>query len=167
VEREEVVKKLIVVALAGVATLAVPIVGAEAKPPWGAGEKAAGKGGAKSKRCEKPRAVGFVAAGTLASVEGSSVNLTVARANRHARRWLESNEAAFDTANLTVSFAGVTDGDLSGTVDLADVLPADRVRVLGKLALPKRGCGGEAVLTLRKVKVLREVATETEADTTG
>ena len=66
-----------------------------------------------------------------------------------------------------MSFAGVTDGDLSGAVDLADALPTDRVRVLGKLALPKRGCEGEAVLTLRKVKVLREVATETEAETTG
>jgi hypothetical protein len=167
VDREEVVKKLIVVALAGLATLALPIVGAEAKPPGAGGEKAAGKGGTKSKRCKKPRAVGFVAAGTLASVEGSSVNLTVVRANRHARRWLESNEAAFDTADLTVSFAGVTDAELSGAVDLADVLPTDRVRVLGKLALPKRGCEGEAVLTLRKVKVLREVATETETETTG
>ena len=153
-------KKLIVVALAGLATLALPIVGAEAGPPWAGGEKAAGKGGTKSKRCKKPRAVGFVAAGTLASVEGSSVNLTVVRANRHAAL-ARGNEAAFDTADLTVSFAGVTDGDLSGAVDLADVLPTDRVRVLGKLALPKRGCEGEAVLTLRKVKVLREVATET------
>jgi len=161
------VKKMIVVALAGLATLALPVVGAQAKSPRAGGEHAAGKGGEKSKRCKKPRAVGFVAAGTLASVDGSSVSLTVARANRHARRWLETSEATFDTADLTVSFVGVTDGDLSGAVDLADALPTDRVRVLGKLALPKRGCEGAAVLTLRKVKVLREVATETEAETTG
>ena len=160
-------KKMIVVALAGLATLAVPVVGADAKGPPADGDKAAGKHGAKSKRCKKGRAVGFVVAGTLASVEGSSVTLTVARANRHARRWLETGEAAFDTAGLTVSYVGVTDGDLSGAVDLADVLPTDRVRVLGKLALPKRGCEGEAVLTLRKVKVLREVAAETETETTG
>jgi hypothetical protein len=160
-------KKLIVITLAGLATLALPVVGAQAQPPSAGGEKAAGKGGAKSKRCKKPRALGFVAAGALASVEGSSVTLTVARANRHARRWLETSDATFDTAGLTVSFVGVTDGDLSGAVELADVLPTDRVRVLGKLALPKRGCEGEAVLTLRKVKVLRDPASETETETTG
>jgi hypothetical protein len=151
-------KKLMILSLAALATLALPVLGAQAKPSDAGGQKAAGKHGAKSKRCAKVRSVGFVVRGTLSAYDESSVTLAVTRSNRHATRWLEDNDpAVFDTTGLTVSFAGVTDADASGVVDLADVLPTDRVRVKGKLALPKARCTGDVVLTVKKVSVSREV----------
>jgi len=162
--KEDVLKKLIVVALAGLATLALPVVGASAKPPWAGGEKAGGQHG-KSHRCAKPRRVGFVVAGSLAAWDGTSMTLTVARGNRHARRWLDVNEPVFDLTDLTVRFNGVADGDASGTVDMADVLPTDRVRVSGKLALPKRGCVGDSELVVRRVRVKRESPADSETET--
>ena len=157
-------KRIIILALAGLATLALPLA-AGAKPPSADGQKPAGKHGAKSKRCAKPKRVGFVAAGPLVAVDQSSLTVGVERGNRHARRWLEDNDAVFDVDGLTVGFAGVVDGDASGTVDLADVLAGDRVRVVGKLSLPKRGCDGEATLSLRKVKVSREAPVAPDGET--
>jgi len=158
------VKKLILVVLAGLATVALPVMGAEAKP---SPDKAAGKHGAKSKRCDKARSVGFVVRGTFASADGASVTVTVERANKHASRWLEDGGVpTFDTTGLTVEFVGVVDGDASGTVDLADALTTDRVHVKGKLALPKRKCEGDAVLTVKKVKVSREAPEAPAEETT-
>lgn len=154
-------KKLIILCLAALATLVLPVLGAEAKPSGAGGEKAAGKHGAKSKRCKKARSVGFVVRGSLSAYDESSLTLAVTRSNRHAARWLEDNDpAVFDTTGLTVSFEGVADGDASGAVDLADVLPTDRVKVLGKLTLPKARCEGDVSLKLKKVKVSRESAEE-------
>lgn len=153
-------KKLMILCLAALATLALPVLGAEAKPSWAGGQKAAGKHGAKSKRCGKVKSVGFVVRGTLASSVEDSVTLTVTKSNKHAARWLEENDPSFDTAGLTISYEGVTDADANTVVDLADVLPTDRVKVKGKLALPKAGCEGEVVLTVKKVSVSREVEEE-------
>ena len=150
------------VVLAGLATTALPVLSAEAKPGH---DKPAVKHDGKSKRCKKARSVGFVVRGSLESYEDASVTLAVQRANRHARRWLEAGNApVFDTTGLRVKFAGVTDANADSVVDLADVLPTDRVKVLGKLAVPKAGCEGEVALKLKKLRVSRNAAEEKNDD---
>ena len=74
--RRDEVKKLIAVALAGLATVALPVVGAQAKPDH---EKGRGKHGAKSKRCKKPRSVGFVLRGSLGSLGGRGRSRSMSR----------------------------------------------------------------------------------------
>jgi hypothetical protein len=152
-------KNLIVVALAALATLALPVLAAEAKRPAGA-EKAAAKQGTKSQRCKKPRSVGFIVRGSLAAHDQASVELAATSSNRHAARWLEQNTSAFDTTGLTLTFAGVTDADASGSIDLADVVATDVVRVKGKLSLPKAGCAGDSALTVKKFSITRATSEE-------
>lgn len=153
-------KNLIVVALAALATLAFPVLAAEAKRPAAGAEKAAAKQGTKSQRCKKPRSVGFVVRGSLAAYDQASVELAATGSNRHAARWLEQNTSVFDTSGLTLTFAGVTDADASASTDLADVVATDVVKVKGKLSLPKAGCAGDAVLTVKKVSVTRATSEE-------
>lgn len=95
--------------------------------------------------------------GSLASYDDASVALDVARANRHAAKWLSApNAPAFAIAGVRLAFEGVTDANGTG-VGLDDVVATDRVRVVGKLSRPKRGCpAGEQLLKLRVVKVTRE-----------
>ena len=113
-----------------------------------------------SKRCAKSPAVGFVAAGSLAGYDETTVSLDVAQANRHARRWLAANDPVFSLIGVQPSFEGVTDANADGVVDLADVTAGDRVQVMGKLARPKRGCAGTSALRVRRVTVTRETAEE-------
>ena len=109
-----------------------------------------------SKRCAKSPAVGFVATGSLAGYDETSVSLGVARANKHARRWLVSNEPVFTLLGVQPSFEGVTDANADGAIDLADVVASDTVQVMGKLTRPKRGCEGASSLRIRRVTVTRE-----------
>ncbi len=148
-------QKIIISALAAGALAAGGIVTAEAKPSK-AGKAAKGGKASKSKRCAKAKKVGFVVKGTFGSSDGITLTVGDARGNKHARGWLAQNGAEFSLDGIAVSFEGVTDADADGTVDLDDVQPTDQVRVIGKLAQPKKRCAGESTLTVRKIKVVRE-----------
>jgi hypothetical protein len=144
------VKKIVVCAAVAASLVAMPVLTADAKP----GKSGKSAKAQKSKRCKKPRRLGFVVRGSLASFDSTSVTLDVARANRHARRYLESNAATFATADARVRFVGVTDTGTDG-VGFEDVASSDRVRVLGKLLVPKRRCEGDTSLVVKKIKVVR------------
>lgn len=158
----------LITAAAALSLAAAPAAGAQpGEHGNGPGQRAAGQ----PKRCEHTKNVGFAAAGSLASFDDASLTLTVAKANHHARVFLASNPAVFSTADVTPAFVGVTDANADGVVGLADVVATDRVRVIGKLALPKRGCDGTASVTVRKLSVVRpttdpEPGTEPPAPTT-
>jgi hypothetical protein len=151
--------KTIGAAMAAAALVGAPVQGAAAKPGEHGSHGLSGQHG----RCAKPQSVGFAAAGTLAGYTAGSVTLTVTRANKHARTFIAGAGSTFSTAGARVRFDGVTDADGSGTVDFADVLPTDVVRVIGKVSRPKHGCpAGDAALTLRKVQVVRPDTAEAE-----
>jgi hypothetical protein len=116
------------------------------------------------RRCRRPQSVGFVAKGSLTSFTAEAITLDVKRANPHARRFIQAAGSEFTLGTARVKFAGVTDADSNGTVDFADVLPTDRVTVVGKATRPKRGCEGDAALTLRRVQVVRPKADPAPAD---
>ena len=180
-------KKMIVTATAALSVLAFPVAAADARPGHGGGNGPDGRAhGAPeavptpsatgtgenageqpsegrrrgSRKCKRPHAVGFVVKGSLASFTAETVTLDVKRANRHARSYLEAAESTFTLGTARVRFDGVTDGDASGAVDFADVLPTDRVVANGQATRPKRGCEGETVLKLRKLQVIRPQAEE-------
>ena len=134
--------KKVALAVAAIAVLALSPA-AQAKP-------------GSSKRCAKSPGVGFVATGSLAGYDETSVSLDVARANRHARRWLASNEPVFSLLSVEPSFEGVTDTNADGAIDFADVVASDSVQVMGKVTRPKRGCEGASSLKIRRVTVTRE-----------
>ena len=117
----------------------------------------------QSGKCKRPRRVGFVAAGTVTTLDASSLTLTVSKANRHATNWLALNAPTFATAGARLHLKGIVDSTGDGLVDYADVLSTDRVRVIGKLIRPKRGCTGETVVSLRRIHVRRKSA-DTEPD---
>ena len=138
--------KKVALAIAAIAVLALSPA-AQAKP-------------GSSKRCAKSPAVGFAATGSLAGYDETSVSLDAARGNKHARRWLASNEPVFSLAGVQPSFEGVTDENADGAIDLSDVLASDSVQVMGKLTRPKRGCEGASSLRIRRVTVTRETDEE-------
>lgn len=168
-------KRLILVAVAALSVLAFPIA-ADAKRGQGQGQAGQGddsRSGDReqrsdqrrgSRKCKKPHAVGFVAKGSLTSFDAAAGTLTldVKRANRHARRYIEAAGSTFTLGEARVRFVGVTDGNGSGSVDLADVLPTDKVVATGKATKPKRGCEGDIVLKLRKLQIIRPQADEAE-----
>lgn len=121
-----------------------------------------GRGRGAAKRCSKPRKVGFSVRGSLDSFTPEDVTITVARANKHARSFIEGDTHTFTLEGARVKFEGVTDADASGTVDFADVLPTDVVKATGKVTRPKRGCTAEPTVKLRKVHVERPVAEAAE-----
>jgi hypothetical protein len=158
-------RKALAIAISTTAIVGVAAAGATATPPEGAGPpESAGKpeSPGSSAKCKKPHGVAFVVGGTLTGYSELDLTLEVSQANRHARRWLESNEPTFSTEGAVVSFVGVTDADASGAVGFEDVAATDRVRVIGKLVKPKPGCeDDEAVVpdqgvVPRKIKVSRE-----------
>ena len=123
-----------------------------------------GRGKERStKRCERAHLVGFAVKGTLAAYDAGTITLDVVRGNRHARRYLETNPATFSLADARMRFQNVTDANSDGTVDFADVASTDRVMALGRLAVPRKRCEGEAGLVIGKVKVLREAVEEEPA----
>jgi hypothetical protein len=150
-------KKTIISLMTAAAVAAVPVA-APAAPGPGSG----GSGGEikqrKSSRCKKVKRVGFVVQGALAAYDATTATLTVRKANQHARRWLAvPNPPTFDVASARKKFAGIADGNGTG-VGFDDVLPTDRVRVIGKLLVVKRGCEQaltQSPLSIRKVQVTR------------
>ena len=172
-------KNVTVAALAAVALVAVPAAGADpgkgklrsegkAQHRSGKGDSGGERAGKRElRKCKRQRRVGFVAAGTASAQDSGSFVLTVRRANRHAKKWLAVNEATFSTAGVKLRLKGIDDSTGDGTVDFADVLSTDRVRVIGKLSRPKRRCTGDATLRLRRIVVHRKFdAKETELDET-
>lgn len=165
-------KKIVPAVVAAAALVAFPVAGVQAKPAGKRGqdtERHAGKRdaeskrNAKSKRCKKQSRRGFVVRGSLAGYDAESVTLDVERANKHARRWLRDNDPTFDTSAARFAFEGVDDASGDGHVDLDDAVATDRVRVLGKLSMPKRGCDGDGSLHVHKVVVTRETEDGDEA----
>ena len=144
-------KKIALSILAATALIAGGAVNAGAKPAHAGGKKAA-----KAKKCAKTQKVGFVVKGTFGSTDGATITVANPHGNKHARRWLAGNAPSFALAGVAVSFEGVTDANADGVIDLADAQPTDQVRVIGKLARPKKRCAGASTLTVRKVKVVRE-----------
>ena len=162
-------KRAFIATLAAAALLVAPVAGVEAKP----------NGEGKSKKCDKPKRVGFKINGTFAGYEGTELSVVVVRANRHARDWLaDDNEPVFDTSGVeNTKFIGVTDTGFAG-VGFADAVEGDRVKIKAKLELQKRGCeteddvvevgvedylepdGAAAGLDVKKIKVKRPDATE-------
>jgi hypothetical protein len=162
--------------------LAFPVAVAGAKPGHGngnGGERGQGhgvenrsddrrpnteqrEGRRAARRCKRTHSVGFVVKGSLASFTAESVTLDVKRANRHARGYIKTAGSTFTLGAARVRFVGVTDGDSSGTVDLADVQPTDKVVAVGKATRPKRGCEGEVELKLRKLQIVRPQAQESD-----
>ena len=160
-------KRVLFATLVAAALLVAPVAGAEAKPD--------GDGGAtKSKKCEKPRHVGFKITGTLlAGSDLTTIDMTVSHANRHARDWLAENAPSFvlldflvnDEGDETIKFIGVTDEVAPLGVGFEDAVGDEfRVKLKGKLELLKHGCedavedavpGVDAVpeVDVRKVKV--------------
>ena len=157
-------KQILVGAMTALALTAGPAVSAEAKGP-----KAKGKSERQAlkqvKKCAKATSVGFDLRGTLAGYEAPNLALTVTKANKHARNWLKTNAATFDVTNVPFASEGLTDRDLNGVMTVDDVAPGDRVKVQGKLALPKRGCEADAALTLKRIKATREAPSEDEVVT--
>ena len=129
-------------------------------------DKGDGQGRGKersAKRCERAHVVGFAVKGTLAGYDAETITLDVVRGNRHARRYLENHPATFSLANAQLRLRGVTDANSDGNVDLADVASTDKVMALGRIAVPRKRCEGEASVVIGKVKVVREAVEEEPA----
>ena len=154
-------KKTAITAALATALCVAPAAGAQADPGKGHG-KPRGKE-RSAKRCERPHRVGFVVRGTLAAHDAATATLDVRRANRHARRYLESHPATFSLAGVKVVLKGITDANSDGTVDLDDVSSTDKVRAIGRIAVPRRRCEGEVSVVIRKIKVVREASDEEPA----
>jgi hypothetical protein len=132
-------------------------------------------GNGTSKRCKKPTVnKGFVVKGTLTSytadtasttdVNEAVVGMTVTGANRHARKaGVEKGETY--TADGTPGASGRD----AFTVQLSDFealespeVNEDKVRVVGKISVPKRRCGSSTTtgagdlddVNIRKVKII-------------
>lgn len=166
-------KKTISTALAGLAVAALPLAAADAKPGRGNSDSYSNDNSAsapdetrdqrrQARRCKRGRKVGFAVRGTLAGFTAEDVTLTVARANKHARSFIDGDTHTFALDGARVKFEGVTDADADGDVDFADVAPTDRVKATGKVIRPKRGCEAEPTVTVRKIQVERPEADEAE-----
>lgn len=116
-----------------------------------------------AKRCERARVVGFAVKGTLTGYDAETITLDVVRGNRHARRYLETQPATFSLADARLRFRGVTDANSDGNVDFADVASTDSVKAIGRIAVPRKRCEGEASVVIGKVKVVREAVEEEPA----
>jgi hypothetical protein len=140
--------------------------------------KAKGHGKAK-----KAKSVGFALSGTeltgLNVTDGKAAGpftLDLTSANKHARAFLGLTKTQIqgdDTTSIPVAsddtfrlrLNGVTDGADAGTdVSLADVLPTDRVKVVGKVTRVKKGdTTTTRTLDVKKITVTRETETEQQS----
>jgi hypothetical protein len=157
-------KKVLLSVLAIAAIVAVPVAGAQAKPPAYKVNKgkALGKAKAKAKakgkarRCAKPQRVGFVVDGTFGSYTDPDLTVNVVEANKHAGGWVAANGSTFPMAGVAAAFEGVTDGNADGLVSFADLTSTDQVIIVGKLSRPKKGCTGSTSVVVRHVHVIRQ-----------
>ena len=157
---------------------------ATAERPSSPGSQGKGKTPSSKGRCGKVNK-GYVVAGTLVShtltqnpdgTYDGTVTVKVTKANSHAKKSgaTTDSEQTYTLDDDKVSFGeGVTDGADEGTdVGLADVVAGDKVRVLGKIAVQKKGskkkaCPGDryGAVDVRKVGFKRD-APEQPAPTT-
>lgn len=146
-----------------------------------AGQKQDRREARKERRENRRSRVGFVVAGVklenLTVTDGriSAFSLDLTAANKHARKLLGVDRAfirgteskqipvvAGDEAK--VRLRGITDGGDEGTtVELADVLPTDRVHVIGKARKTRTGEGEARTTTysdldIKKIVIKRRVA---------
>jgi hypothetical protein len=118
---------------------------------------------AQSHRCA-PHKVGYVAAGTLvshtlvldagATTYSGDVTIDVTRTNKHARADQGTTKTyTLDHARVVL---GLDDQNADGRVDLADVAPGSRVKVIGSVTKLSRRCdqtGFTPELKIRKLIV--------------
>ena len=140
-----------ILSLAAVLALAVP-ASAIAEKPADPGSN----GQAKSKRCKKRPNVGYTATGTLvgtpsaADADGNvTLTVNVTKTNKHARA------LKGDGKTITVKASELR---YSGN-EVAD--DGDRVKIIGKVAKPKRGCPAATAEEL-EAKIRKVVVTEPE-----
>ena len=166
-------------ALTAIAALAVPAAAVANDDHQKKGKSQQAKSQkAKSQKAKKSKGVGFTVSGTeltgLNVTDGKAAGpftLDLTSANKHARTFLNVTPAQIqgdDTTSIPVqtddSFRlrlnGVTDGaDAGTTVDLADVLPTDRVKVIGKVTRVRKGdTTTTRVLNIKKITVTRKSA---------
>jgi hypothetical protein len=149
------------VALAAAALLVAPVAGSAAKQDGVDGGKPEGVGGGKpegvgggkpdgvggptgSKKCEKPRSVGFKVNGTFGQyvagiLPAADLTVNVIHANRHARDWLGVPLPTPATFELD----GTEMLKFIGLAGFEDAVATDVVKLKAKLALPKHGCPPE------------------------
>jgi hypothetical protein len=141
--------------------IAVP---AHAKKPDFAGPQAAAEHGHghQSGRC-KPHTAGWTVGGTVVestladSGDGTfsgDLVVTVTRTNSFARSEREGDQPkTYTLTNVRASFDDLADTNGDGAVDAADVAAGDRVRLIGRVAKPKRRCPApdSTAATVRKV----------------
>lgn len=150
-----IIRKLLITAC-GAALLATP---AWAHPGRGPSDPPRSHG--RPHRCT-PHAVAYVAAGTLVSqtlalddsgqpsptgasaaraskpTYSGAVTIDVARTNRHARA--DKGRATTYTLDHARVLLALSDQNGDGSVDLGDVLPGSRAKVIGEVAKLRRGC---------------------------
>jgi hypothetical protein len=127
-------KRSAALAAAAAAALALPaLAAAHGGPPSGVGH---GRGDAQGAPSVQQRShgrsaheVGYVFAGTVKSIDGTTVTVTVRHANHHGHA-LVGQDVAFDASAARVV---VRDLNGDGVRNLADVSVGDRVQVLARL----------------------------------
>jgi hypothetical protein len=150
-------------ALAAVAALALPAGAAQAHQTGE--EHSHGNTTQQSNRCDRTPTVGFTARGTFVSLSGSTLTANVTRGNRNARRYYRSQDETLPSEqtftvgpNTRVRFGDdITDTSGNGTVGFEDLQSGTtyNVRVVGRVAKPKRNCANQTQTppTIRRVVV--------------
>ena len=143
------------------ALAAAPIAGAEHKTDHSPGSK--------SQTCKKPIVKkAFIVKGTLNKPPaGSTVDITVNRANRHARKSGEIADQDPATDGVQVSGADYVVDSAGATLKLSGYKAGenpeagDKVRIIGKVPVTRRKCDADATTderygapNLKKVKII-------------
>jgi hypothetical protein len=112
-----------------------------------------------SHRCVE-HSVGYVASGTLiketltkdegANTYSGTLEVEVTRANRHAAA--DMGKKTYEVSKVHITF-GLADVNKDGSVGLDDVVPGDRVKLIGRVTERKAGCQGEftSKTTIRRI----------------
>jgi len=163
-------KRFLIAAL-GAASLAVPTAAlADHGQGTGKPDNPGSQGKGQSHRCAKTHTVGFQLHGDYASFDGTTLTLTNAKGNKHARSVITNGSASIAIGTAKVSFAGLTDTNTDGLVGWDDATSADKVVVHGRVAKAKHGCpaGDQTAPTIQRVKVVapdQTGDTQTESNT--
>jgi hypothetical protein len=114
------------------------------------------QGHGQSHRCAKVHTVGFQVHGTFVSFDGTTLTLSNAKGNKHARSLITNGSIALALGSATVNFSGVQDANNDSSVGWDDVTTADNVVVHGRAVQTKHGCpaGDSTAPTIQRVKVV-------------
>jgi hypothetical protein len=158
-----------IAAFACVAALVVP-AGVLAKGPNGNG-KSGEQHGKNAKphhvnaKCKKPL-VGFTLHGTLAAGSTpASLNVTVKKANKHARQYVSGGVFTVNTTGVKVKYVGASPWDPGAELHLSDW----KVVVVGKVLKTKKKCTPDNSIQpqIRKVMVIGPGAGESGSNESG